>query len=94
MKDKQSGNEKLWKEIRENYTVTHPNLCELVKISFSISLSTGPLERSYSKLAKICFKDRNRLTPEHLEILYLLSLLSDEDVDYDATIEIMEAKTI
>ena len=89
-KDKANGNRKFWQTIISNYTITYPNLTTLVRILFAIAPSTGPLERSYSKLAKLCYKDRNRLTNEHLEILYLLSLLKDEPVDYDEAIKILE----
>ena len=89
-KDKINGNKQLWQSIISNHKITYPNLTELVKILFSIAPLTGPLERSYSKLAKICYKDRNRLTSEHLETLYLLSLLKDEKVDYDKATKYME----
>ena len=39
----------------------------------AISPNTGVLERSHSKLAKICFKDRNRFLVKHIEIVYLLA---------------------
>ena len=89
-KDKINGNEEFWQSIISNYTITYPNLTQLVRILFAVAPSTGPLERSYSKLAKICYKDRNRLTSEHIETLYLLSLLKDEKVDYDKATKIME----
>ena len=87
---KSEGNQKFWKHILSIHSVTHPNLCTLVEIMFSVAMSTGPLERSYSKLAKICYKDRNRLLPEHLESLYLLSLLNGFDFDYEAAIVELE----
>ena len=42
----------------------------------AITPGTGPLERSFSKLAKICYKDRNRLLSKNLELAYLLSCLN------------------
>ena len=53
-------------------------------------MSTGPLERSYSKLAKTCYKDRNRLLSTHLESLYLLSVLKGHTFDYDTAIKELE----
>ena len=38
------------------YTITHPNLCVLIKILLAVSQFTGPLGKSFSKLAKICFR--------------------------------------
>ena len=43
-----------------NYMIQYPNIYELIAM-LSVSPATGPLERSYAKLAKICYKDRNAL---------------------------------
>ena len=67
--------------ILSNYEIQYPNLCELIVI-LAISPSTGPLERSYSKLAKICFKDRNRISDVNLETLYLLAVLEIDEEDF------------
>ena len=72
------------------HTVTHPNIFELIKLIIAIAGTTGPLERSYSKLAKICYKDRNQLTSPHFETLYLLSLLKDYQFDYNDAINELE----
>ena len=40
------------------YTITHPNLCVLIKILLAVSQFTGPLGKSFSKLAKICFRQK------------------------------------
>ena len=48
-------------------------------IVFAISPSTGALERFDSNIAKICYKDRNILTSENLEVLYLLSLEDERE---------------
>lgn len=68
-------NEERWEQwiserkIVSNHTITHPNVCKLIESLFAVSPSIGPLERSYSKLAKIWYKDRNRLTTDHMESL-------------------------
>ena len=60
--------------IIDNHYINYPNVCELLLILMSISPNTSPLERSYSKLSKICYKDRNRLGQSNLEALYLLAV--------------------
>ena len=76
--------------IISHHSITHPNICELIRILMSVCPSTGPLERSYSKLAKICYKDRNQLSSKNLETLYLLSLLKEYNIDYDKAIKLLE----
>ena len=88
--DKKDGNYKFWQHMCSLYTVSHPNVCSLLNIILTISPNTGPLERSYSKLAKLCYKDRNKLTTEHMEVQYLLSQLNDYSFDYNAARLIME----
>ena len=68
--DKKTGNLHFWKMICSYYSVSHPNVCKMVQILFSIAGNTGPLERSYSGLAKICYKDRNKLMIPHMETQY------------------------
>ena len=45
----------------EQYAYLATEFFELINIVVSISPGTGPLERSYSKLERICKKDRNNL---------------------------------
>ena len=63
------------------YTISPPYLCEMMKILLASAFTTGPLERSYSKLAKICYKDRNKVLVKNLETLYLLSSLKSYERD-------------
>ena len=51
--------------------ISHPNLYELLQSLLSVSPSTGLLERFFSKLTKICFKDRNQLKSEHINFISL-----------------------
>ena len=53
MRGKKSGNMNFWKNILSYYSVSYPNPAHLVKMSFSVSGGTSPLERPYSKLAKL-----------------------------------------
>ena len=39
------GNITLWKHMLSLYTISHPDICKLVKIIFSITGNTGPLEK-------------------------------------------------
>ena len=44
----------------------------MIKILLASASTTGPLERFHSKLSKMCYKDKNKVLVENLEILYLL----------------------
>ena len=74
---------RFWQEIVEENAIDYPNLCDLVLLLLSISPGTGPIERSFSKLAKICYKDRNSLSASTLESLYLLSAMAITEDDDD-----------
>ena len=80
----------LLKHILDNYTISHPNLSVLIKILFGVSPSTGPLERSFSGLAKICYKDRNTIKSSNLETLYILAALKNPKIDFKRAREILE----
>ena len=73
--------------IVSQYTITHPFLCEMIKILLTSTSTTGPLESSYSKLY---YKDRNKVFIKNLEILYLLSSLKRYVFDYNGTFIQME----
>ena len=62
-----------WKHLIEQYAYLTPKLFELVNVLVSVSPGTGPLERSYTKLEKICKKDRNNLSAESFQNLWLLA---------------------
>ena len=70
---------KFYSFIVDNYMISHPNVCEMLLILMAASPNTSPLERSYSKLAKICYKDRNKLLVTNLETLYLLAVHKIEE---------------
>ena len=62
----------------------------MLRILLAVAPTTGPLERSYCKSAKICYKDKNQLSGNSLEILYLLSALKKPQIDYTKAINILE----
>ena len=70
------------------YTISPPYLCEMIKILLASASTAGPLERSYSKLAKICYKDRNKVLVKNLETLYLLSSLKSYERDAEVLFQI------
>ena len=70
---------RFWVHISQKYCIEYPNLTELALIFLSISPDTGPLERSYAKPAKICYKDRSNISSEVLQILFLLATLCVKD---------------
>ena len=79
-KDKTDALQKLYCYIIDNYMINFPDVCEMLLILMAAASNTGPLERSYSKLAKICYKDRNKPSSSNLEVLYLLAVhnITDE----------------
>ena len=76
--------------IVNQYTISHPILCEMIKILLASASTRGHLECSHDKLAKICYKDMNKVLVEHLETLYLLSSLKSYEFDYKETVVQME----
>ena len=58
-----------WKNMLSYYSISYLNLAQLFKIIFAVGGRTGPIERSYSMLAKPCYKDKN--TVDHMETQYL-----------------------
>ena len=72
--DKSTITKRLLHDIVDEYAFEYPNVCDLILILTSISPGTASLERSFTKLSKICCKDRS--SSDTLEVLYLLSTLS------------------
>ena len=77
--------------ILSNYTISHPDVCDLLRILITIASSTSPLEQFFRKLSKICFKNKNNLLTKNLETLYLLAANNYPKIDYVKTIEILES---
>ena len=48
-----------WKNMLSYYSINYLNLAQLFKIIFAVGGGTGPIERSYSMLAKPCYKDKH-----------------------------------
>ena len=57
-----------------NYTIIHPDVCDLLRNLITTASSTSPLGQSFSKFSKICFKDRNNLLTKNLETLHILAV--------------------
>ena len=93
-KDLKEGNFRFWKHILSFYSISHPDLCKLVQIVFSVSGNAGPLERSYSRLAKLCYKDRNKLSTSHMSTQYIHSVLKDFAFNYSSAKELMESSLV
>ena len=72
---------RFWVMIASENAIEYPNFCDLIILLLAISPGTGPVERSFSKLAKICYKDRGNSKGSTLEILYLLSCLEIKEDD-------------
>ena len=90
-KAKRFKTKEFWKLMLEQYGYLCCELFELLVILMSISPGTGPLERSYSKLEKICRKDRNSLSAKSIESLWLLAIyqLNDDDALFDGVRSVM-----
>lgn len=91
---KQGSSAGFWKHMLEQYAYLCCELFELIMIVMAISPGTGPLERSFSKLEKICKKDRNQLAAKSIENLWLLAIyqLNDDDVLFDGVRKMMSNK--
>ena len=85
-KDLKDGDISFCKHLLSLYAISHPNICKLVEIIFSITGNTGPLERSYSLLAKLCPKDGNKLSTPSMETRYIIGIAKDRDFDYDLSL--------
>ena len=48
-----------------------------MKILLAVLPFTGPLERSFSELAKVYYKDRNSISSQNLQNLYILAVLKE-----------------
>ena len=73
-------------------TRTLSHLCKSLMILIASAANTSPLERSYSTLEIVCVKRRVNLTPETMEILYLLRVLkigSKSPFEYEKEIELL-----
>ena len=84
-----------WTHILEEHSISYPNLTDLILIILTISPGTGPLERNFCKLAKICYNDRGCISSTVLETLYLLSTLSineKDDAIFQKTREFLQKK--
>ena len=90
-KDLKDGDISFCKHLLSLYAISHPNICKLVEIIFSIAGNTGPLERSHSRLAKLCPQDRNKLSTLSMETRYIIGILKDCDFDYKSARKIMES---
>jgi len=82
-KKKGTSTRKFWSDIIKQHGYMCTDLLKLVQILCSISPGTGPLERSYSRLARICRKDRNWLKTTSMEVLWLLSIFRLKDDLFD-----------
>jgi hypothetical protein len=73
---------RFWVHIVEEHSIQYPNLSDLILLLLAITPGTGPLERSFSPLAKICYKDRGNTEAQNLETLYMfktLNVVGDKD---------------
>ena len=93
-KDLKEGNFRFRKHILSFYPISHRNLCKLVQIVFSVAGNTGPLERPYSRSAKLCYKDCNKLSTSHMSTQYILIVLKDFAFNYTSARELMESSLV
>ena len=66
------------KEFILKSSTQYPHFCYFLLIMMSTPANTSNVERSYSILEIICAPRRNKLSSEHLKILYLLSVMREE----------------
>ena len=90
-KDLKDGDNSFCKHLLSLYVVSHLHICKLVEIIFSIAGNTSLLEKSYSRLAKMCPKDGNKLSTPPMETRYIIGIAKDRDFDYESARKIMES---
>ena len=62
----------------DEYVSVYPTMCCFIYIMLATPANTSNVERAYSILEIICQPRRNRLSVEHLELLFLLSVMREE----------------
>ena len=85
----------LWQEFVCDNVMVHRQLVQLVKIMLSCFANSSPIERSYSHLAKICEKHRNRMLEDTMSTLYMLKVLGVKPKsadEYHDVIAVMEGR--
>ena len=78
----------------KNNMIMFPGFYKLILILIASAANTSPLERSYSILEMICAR-RLSMTPEHMEMLYLLGVLkiaSKSPFEYQNEVQFLEKK--
>ena len=81
-----------WQKFLSVHKISHPNLCQVIRIMLSIAPNTGWVERAYSVKEITCSKRRNRIDPVNLEPLFLLAVLKlavKSSADYKKDIDTM-----
>ena len=80
----------LWKNYLVENQIEMSNMCDLIRIMFSIASNSGWVERAQSHFAQICHKKRNRMKSENLCILFFLAALKPkpkDSLDYKAEMD-------
>ena len=62
----------VWQQFVKEHSNEFPNMCQLIQIMVATAANTSPLERSYTKLQMVAFKQRNHFESKNLET-YLLA---------------------
>ena len=66
---------KVWQAFLSAHYLEFPAFGQLIQILLATAGNTSPLERGYTYLEMIASKRRNKISPEHLETLFLLTAL-------------------
>ena len=64
----------------------------MIIILLAASPSLGPLEWSYKMVAKVCFKNRNKVSSENLRTYFIGALKEPVVIDFDAAQKLLEKK--
>ena len=67
---KREINKNFWQHMLPYYSMSHPNHAQLVRIIFAFSRENDPVE-------KLCYKDRNKLTFDYMQMEYLIDFLKN-----------------
>ena len=68
----------------------YPNFCCFLYIMLSTPANTSNVEHAYSILEIICQPRRNKLTVEHLEKLFLLTVMKEKVLNVSDYMECLD----
>ena len=75
LEKRQTDQLQVFQKFLASYSLQYQYTCLLIQSMISTATNTSPVERGYTILQIIASKRRNRISPENLELLFLLGTL-------------------